>query len=147
MTLTTTAAGRRVFGEMLQQIRHQRGLTQAQVATAAGILVAHLSELELGKRQCGPQVAGQLVAALRVPEIELERFLLAAAKTTQRGKVYTAEEWRERLGQQLSRALLRNGIKAGSVVSARGHRSTGPDFTIRTREGTTYTIELKVRRE
>lgn len=46
--------------------REARGLTQAQLAEAAGISISYLSQIESGKRKGGAEVLAALARALRV---------------------------------------------------------------------------------
>jgi len=51
-------------GTLLSGYRHREGLTQMQLADAAGIPQRHISEMENGKRIIGPVSAKKLAAVL-----------------------------------------------------------------------------------
>jgi len=52
--------------------REYRGFTQAQLAEKTGVTVAHISQLENGKRECSVKLLKALAAALNV---DLEMLL------------------------------------------------------------------------
>jgi len=56
--------------DAVRVLRKYRGLTQAQLATAAGISVPYLSQLESGKRRGSAKILAALAAALKV-DLEL----------------------------------------------------------------------------
>jgi DNA-binding XRE family transcriptional regulator len=56
--------------EPVRVLREYRGLTQPQLAAAAGISVPYLSQLESGKRRGSARVLSRLAAALTV-DLEL----------------------------------------------------------------------------
>ncbi len=56
--------------ESVRVLREHRGLTQPQLAAAAGISVPYLSQLESGKRRGSAQVLAKLATALKV-DLEL----------------------------------------------------------------------------
>ena len=60
------AVGRQVRG-----LRKIKGMTQAQLARAAGILRPNLSRIESGKHRPTLETLEKLAAALRVPVVEL----------------------------------------------------------------------------
>jgi transcriptional regulator with XRE-family HTH domain len=60
------AVGRQVRG-----LRKIKGMTQAQLARAAGILRPNLSRIEAGKHRPTLETLEKLTAALRVPVVEL----------------------------------------------------------------------------
>ncbi len=50
----------------LRRLRVERGLSQAEVAAAAGTSAGHLSELERGTRNPSPALLGRLAEVLKV---------------------------------------------------------------------------------
>ena len=52
-------------------MREAKGLTQAQLARAAGILRANLSRIEAGKHRPTLETLEKLAAALKVPVVDL----------------------------------------------------------------------------
>ena len=54
------------FGDMLKDIRKQKGMTQAGLAKAAGVPVGTIRDYEQGKRDPLLSNAQKLAAALRV---------------------------------------------------------------------------------
>ena len=58
-------------GNRLRQLRKARGLTQAQLARATGILRPNLSRIEAGKHRPTLETLEKLAAALKVPVVEL----------------------------------------------------------------------------
>ena len=60
------AVGRQVRG-----LRKIKGMTQAQLARAAGILRPNLSRIEAGKHRPTLETLEKLAAALKVPVVDL----------------------------------------------------------------------------
>ena len=79
---------RRAFGLALRTLRKQAGLTQQQVATAAGISRSYLSDMERGERDPTLDTVFRVAGILEVPasglvaEIERNHPLLDACKGT-----------------------------------------------------------------
>lgn len=67
------------LGNAIKMCRARRGLTQAELATRAGLSVSYLSLLEKNKRDATVQTVKELSAALSVPLGIL--FFLAADKS------------------------------------------------------------------
>ncbi len=61
----------RLMGPRLRELRHQRGLTVAELGAAAGINPAYVSFLERDLRQMSTPVTARLVMALDVPPSDL----------------------------------------------------------------------------
>jgi tetratricopeptide (TPR) repeat protein/transcriptional regulator with XRE-family HTH domain len=71
--------GSRDFGELLRRLRADAGLTQEELAEAAGLSPRSVSDLERGvSRTARPQTARLLAAALGLAEPERARFLAVA---------------------------------------------------------------------
>lgn len=70
------------FGQTIRMLRHERGVTLADVAEATGLSVALLSRLERGQRNPTPESAAQLAAYFAVPVHRLNQ--LAASASMQR---------------------------------------------------------------
>jgi transcriptional regulator with XRE-family HTH domain len=68
----------RNFGEQLRRWRRQRGLSQLELAGAAGTSQRHLSFLESGRAAPSPQMVLGLAAALNVPLRQQNTFLVSA---------------------------------------------------------------------
>jgi transcriptional regulator with XRE-family HTH domain len=101
MIRTEAASPRRKFGEQLRWWRKRRGLSQLELALAAGTSQRHLSFLESSRAAPSPPMVLALAAALNVSFRQQNTLLTAAG---------FAPRWREgRLGApelaQLDRAL------------------------------------------
>src|SRR5262245_42942675 len=101
MNRTETASTRRQFGEQLRWWRKRRGLSQLELAVAAGTSQRHLSFLESSRAAPSPPMVLALAAALNV-SLRQQNTLLTAAGF--------APRWKEgRLGApelaQVDRAL------------------------------------------
>jgi transcriptional regulator with XRE-family HTH domain len=55
------------FGARVRALRHQRGITQEQLANAAGIDRAYMSGIELGRHNPGVVHVYRIAKVLRVP--------------------------------------------------------------------------------
>lgn len=62
-----------IDGTHLATIRKKDGQTQQQLATAAGISVSYLCDIEKGRRDAKPEVLARLAAALNVPKSLIEK--------------------------------------------------------------------------
>jgi len=62
---------REQVGEQIKKIRQARGMTQARLARAAGILRPNLSRIEAGKHRPILETLEKLAAALKVPVVDL----------------------------------------------------------------------------
>jgi len=60
-----------VFGRHLRQVRHERGLSQTQLAQRAGLHSSEIGRLEHGRRDPRLQTIVTLAAALGVPVARL----------------------------------------------------------------------------
>jgi transcriptional regulator with XRE-family HTH domain len=66
---------------LLRQLRAERGLTQEELASAAGISPRTISDLERGINQTPRRATAELLAdALRLPESQREQFMMAARR-------------------------------------------------------------------
>ena len=69
------------YAELLRQLRAERGLTQEELASAAGISPRTISDLERGINQTPRRATAELLAdALRLPEPGREQFMTAARR-------------------------------------------------------------------
>jgi DNA-binding XRE family transcriptional regulator len=69
------------YAELLRQLRAERGLTQEELASAAGISPRTISDLERGINQTPRKATAELLAdALRLPEPQREQFMAAARR-------------------------------------------------------------------
>ena len=69
------------YAELLRQLRAERGLTQEELASAAGISPRTISDLERGINQTPRRATAELLAnALRLPEPRRDQFMTAARK-------------------------------------------------------------------
>jgi transcriptional regulator with XRE-family HTH domain len=66
------------LGKLLRQWRRSRGMSQLQLALAAGISARHLSFVETGRAQAGRAVVMRLAAALDLPLRDRNAALAAA---------------------------------------------------------------------
>lgn len=70
----TSAKARTGAASKIRKLRMERGLTQAELATKAGLKQANVSAMESGNRTIGPKVAARLARALKCrPEVLLAR--------------------------------------------------------------------------
>ena len=69
------------YAELLRQLRTDRGLTQEELASAAGLSPRTVSDLERGINLTPRKVTAELLAdALRLSAPERERFMAAARR-------------------------------------------------------------------
>lgn len=61
---------RGVFATNLRQIRHAKGLSQDELAYAAGISRSYLSQLEKGAFYASLKIIGKLASVLKVEPVE-----------------------------------------------------------------------------
>jgi XRE family transcriptional regulator, regulator of sulfur utilization len=62
---------KRTVGERVARLRDERGLTQAELASKAGVFRETLADIERGASQPKLETLMRLAAALRVPIIRL----------------------------------------------------------------------------
>lgn len=62
------------FGAHIRHLRHQRGLSQEEVAHSAGIHVTYLSGIERGRRNPSLRNIRRIAQAIGVPLSELFAF-------------------------------------------------------------------------
>lgn len=58
-------------GEQIRKLRKARGMTQAQLARAAGILRPNLSRIEAGRHRPTLETLEKLAASLKIPVVDL----------------------------------------------------------------------------
>src|ERR1700722_13071114 len=69
------------YAELLRQLRAERGLTQEELAAAAGISPRTISDLERGINQTPRKATAKLLAdALHLPEPRRDQFMTAARR-------------------------------------------------------------------
>ena len=69
------------YAELLRQLRAELGLTQEELASAAGISPRTISDLERGINQTPRKATAELLAdALRLPTPRREEFMAAARR-------------------------------------------------------------------
>lgn len=78
----------RAFGATLREARHARGMSQEELAAAAGVDRTYPSLLETGKRQPALSVVYRLCNALRCAPAELHARTLARLRP-----LFQVEEW------------------------------------------------------
>jgi transcriptional regulator with XRE-family HTH domain len=61
----------RLFGARLRELRHSRGMTQAQLAERAQVTVSYVGRLEAGGAAPGIDLVGRLASALGATAAEL----------------------------------------------------------------------------
>jgi transcriptional regulator with XRE-family HTH domain len=71
--MSSEASPRQEFGRQVAAARAERGLTQRELSSAAGISVTFLSEIENGKRNVSSGVLLRLSEALGIPSDDLLR--------------------------------------------------------------------------
>ncbi|AEV83303.1 XRE family transcriptional regulator [Actinoplanes sp. SE50] len=62
---------RRVIGEVLRRVRQRQGRTLKEVATAAGVSLPYLSEVERGTKEASSEVLAAICRALNLPMPDL----------------------------------------------------------------------------
>jgi transcriptional regulator with XRE-family HTH domain len=81
------------YAELLRQLRAEQGLTQEELAAAAGLSPRTVADLERGINQTPRRATAELLAdALRLPETRREQFMAAARRrpiATDRGVITT----------------------------------------------------------
>ena len=114
------------FGQRIRELRHQRGVTQRQLAEKAGVDFTYLSKIENDRLEHTPSLKAiqNLALALKVDELELMelankvppaleaiarnkdalRFFRRAAAT-----IKTSAGWRDLLNYMERRARARSG--------------------------------------
>jgi transcriptional regulator with XRE-family HTH domain len=65
---------REVFATNLRRLRHERGLSQEDLAYSAGVNRTYLSRLEKGVSYAGLEIIGKLADVLEVEATELLRL-------------------------------------------------------------------------
>lgn len=64
---------RRLLGDVLRDLRMQRGLTLRQVSAEARVSLGYISEIERGQKEASSELLASLCAALDVPLSEVLR--------------------------------------------------------------------------
>jgi transcriptional regulator with XRE-family HTH domain len=62
---------RDVFASNLRRLRHEKGMSQEELAHAASINRTYVSKLETGATYAGLEIIGKLAAALEIDAAEL----------------------------------------------------------------------------
>ena len=65
---------RHVFAANLRRLRHEKGISQEELAYAAEVNRSYLSRLEKGASYAGLEIIGKLAAVLEVEPAELIRL-------------------------------------------------------------------------
>lgn len=71
---------RDLLGEQLRRLRHDQGRTLADVAAAAALSLAYLSEVERGRKEISSEVLAALCAALGISLADLLAMVRDAMK-------------------------------------------------------------------
>jgi transcriptional regulator with XRE-family HTH domain len=71
---------RQVFAANLRRLRHEKGISQEQLAYDAGVNRSYLSKLEKGTSYAGLEIIGKLAEVLDVEPAELLRSRLTTIK-------------------------------------------------------------------
>jgi transcriptional regulator with XRE-family HTH domain len=58
---------RRVLGDVLRDLRMQRGMTLREVSAEARVSLGYISEIERGQKEASSELLASLCAALEVP--------------------------------------------------------------------------------
>jgi transcriptional regulator with XRE-family HTH domain len=58
---------RRLLGDVLRDVRMQRGMTLREVSADARVSLGYISEVERGQKEASSELLASLCAALRVP--------------------------------------------------------------------------------
>ena len=87
--MTNETKLKRSFGAAVRQFRHERKLTQQQLADTAGMLRTYLADVERGQRNVALANINRLTAALDVPPstfFKVMEKLAAAPASSARSK-------------------------------------------------------------
>lgn len=66
----------RPLGDLIRNLRLERGLSQAELARSIGVSPPYLCDLELGKKSCSVRQAARVADFLGVPPERLVRVLV-----------------------------------------------------------------------
>ncbi|GAB6986672.1 helix-turn-helix domain-containing protein [Nocardioides pyridinolyticus] len=69
---------RRLLGDVLRDLRMQRGLTLREVSAEARVSLGYISEIERGQKEASSELLASLCAALDVPLSEVLRDVSGA---------------------------------------------------------------------
>ena len=92
---------RRLLGDVLRELRMQRGLTLREVSAGARVSLGYISEIERGQKEASSELLASLCSALEVPLsdvlrdvsdlVALEEAALAATPITASARRRTGE--------------------------------------------------------
>ena len=69
---------RRLLGDVLRDLRMQRGMTLREVSAEARVSLGYISEIERGQKEASSELLASLCAALDVPLSEVLRDVSSA---------------------------------------------------------------------
>lgn len=140
------------FGREVKTLRYGRptcGRTQLALASDAGIRVSHVSDIERGRRPCGPEVASRLASALGLQGEKLTEFMRLAATTTGRGHLYVESPDFGDLLDLIVRRLRRQSVDERRIVAVSSvpsaSRSELGDILVVLSDGSRAHVDVKVR--
>jgi transcriptional regulator with XRE-family HTH domain len=137
------------FGKHLRVGREKVSWSQRALAEAAQIRVSNVSDIERGRRPCGPDVASRLAAALEIQGYDLVAFMSLAATTTERGHVWAQSPVFEQLLSAITNKLQRQGVDERGIVSVSAvppaSRDQPGEILVVMHNATRIFIEIKTR--
>jgi len=68
---------RQEIGEVLRDLRQQKGYTLRQVASRASVALGYLSEIERGQKEASSEILGSVAYALDVPISKIMHLVAA----------------------------------------------------------------------
>ncbi|MEY4417753.1 MAG: hypothetical protein RIQ88_191 [Actinomycetota bacterium] len=66
---------RQEIGEVLRDLRQQKGYTLRQVASRASVALGYLSEIERGQKEASSEILASVAQALNVPISQIMRMV------------------------------------------------------------------------
>lgn len=115
---------RQVIGRVLRRLRQDQGRTLQDVARAAGLSTAYLSELERGRKEPSSEMLASICRALGVA---LEELLAQAMQELTRSRPIATVSWRRSVRPSGGSASVTRGLRgrAGPFAGRPGERRAG----------------------
>lgn len=127
MTATRPRLLRDVLGEQLRRLRHDQARTLADVAAAAALSLAYLSEVERGRKEISSEVLAALCEALGISLADLLAMVRDAMRPVQsdRAVIRVAATRRHAARGEVDGVLplgvRRSGLTGGAVRTPEAH--------------------------
>jgi transcriptional regulator with XRE-family HTH domain len=108
---------RDLLGAQLRRVRHDQGRTLADVAAAAALSLAYLSEVERGRKEVSSEVLAALCEALGISLADLLAMVRAAMRPVapDRSLVRVAASGRHGAGGQVDGTVLPMGLRRSDL--------------------------------